>query len=157
MFVTGLLFQSHCSHDSPVDVVFFVCCPARCLVNVKTQLTVRASVFGCAVMLVGILVSCSHGRANPTDMLAKVHFNKIAEEKRREEKRREEKRREETRRDETRRDGVWSVWCMLCGVCAQVHHCHVFFACDGGGAVDFPQRVIFFIASHCSFKHCLTC
>ena len=39
---------------------------------------------------------------------------------------------------------MWSVCCLLCGVCAQVHDFHVFFSCDGGGAVDLPQRVIFF-------------
>ena len=79
-------------------------------------------------------------------MLAKVNFNKIAEEMdmRREEKRREE-RREEKRREEKREDKrVWSVWCMLCGLCAQVYDFHFFFACDGGGAVDLPQRVLFF-------------
>ena len=64
-------------------------------------------------MLVGILVSCSHGRGNPTDMLAKVNFNKIAEEM---DMRREEKRREK-----------WSETSTVCGVCAQVHDFHVFF------------------------------
>ena len=44
MFVTGLFFQRRRPHDSPVDVAFFVCCPAWCLVNVKTQLTVRIRV-----------------------------------------------------------------------------------------------------------------
>ena len=98
--------------------------------------------FFCAVMLIGILVSCSHGRAFPTDMLAKVNFNKIADEMDIYEKRNEEK------RDETRQDKrVWSVWCMLCGLCAQVHDFHFFFACGGGGAVDLPQRVIFFCFS----------
>ena len=76
--------------------------------------------FFCAVMLIGILVSCSHGRAFPTDMLAKVNFNKIADEIGYiwEEKKRE-KRRDETRQDKR----VWSVWCMLCGL---VHDFHFF-------------------------------
>ena len=61
-----------------------------------------------AVMLVGILVSCSHGRANLTDILAKVNFNKIAEEMnmKREKKKRKETRRDETRRDDTRQESV---------------------------------------------------
>ena len=58
--------------------------------------------FFCAVILVGILVSCSHGRANPTDMLAKVNFNKIAEEM-------------DMRRDETRQEsGPCGVCCVAC-------------------------------------------
>ena len=77
--------------------------------------------FFCAVMLVGILVSCSLGQAHPTDMLAKVNFNTIAEEM---DMRREEKR----RRDETRRDDTVCVPCgVCCGVCAHVHDFHVFF------------------------------
>ena len=65
------------------------------------------------VMLGGILVSCSHGRANATGMLAKVTFNKIAQEmdmrgeERRGEESREEKRRE-TRRCVVR--VVYVVW-----------------------------------------------
>ena len=99
--------------------------------------------FFCAVMLIGILVSCSHGRAFPTEMLAKVNFNKIADEMDIYEKRREEK------RDETRQDTIRE--CGPCGVCcvACVHKYMIFtffFAC-GGGAVDLPQRVIFFCFS----------
>ena len=90
----------------------------------KKQTNNTVMKFFCAVMLVGILASCSHGPANPTDMLAKVNFNKIAGEM---DMRREEKRKE-TRRDETRQDKrVWSVWCMLCGLCAQVHDFHLLF------------------------------
>ena len=101
-----------------------------------------------AVMLVGILVSCSHGRAEPTDMFSKVNFNKIVEEMG---MRREEK------RDESRRDGVWSVWCMLCGVCAQVHDFHVFFL---HAVVVVPltfHNMSSFFASRCSFKHFSLC
>ena len=68
--------------------------------------------FFCAVMLIGILVSCSHGRAFPTDMLAKVNFNKIADEMDIYEKRREERR--ETRQDKTRECGPCGVCCVAC-------------------------------------------
>ena len=88
----------------------------------KKQTNTRVMKFFCVVMLVGILVSCSHGRANPTDMLAKV------------------------RRDETVCGPCGVLWC---GVRAQEQDFHVFFffACDGGGAVDFPRRVILFCFS----------
>ena len=57
-------------------------------------------------MLVGIFVSYSHDRATPTDILAKVNFNQIAEEidVRREDKKREEKRRRKRREGERERD-----------------------------------------------------
>ena len=96
--------------------------------------------FFCAVMLIGILVSCSHGRAFPTDMLAKVFHQDCGRDGY--EKRREEKK-DETRRDETREYGPCGVCCVAC-----VHKYMIFtrfFACDGGGAVDLPQRVIFFL------------
>ena len=46
----------------------------------KIQKNNKAMKFFCTVMLVGTLVSCSHGRADPTDMLVKVNFNMIVEE-----------------------------------------------------------------------------
>ena len=69
--------------------------------------------FFCAVTLVGILVSCSRGRAFPTEMLAKVNFNKIADEMDIYEKRREEKR-DETRQDKIRELGPCGVCCVAC-------------------------------------------
>ena len=59
------------------------------------------------------------------DMLAKVNFNKIAE--------------------ETRQESVVRVVYVVWLVCTRTSF-H-FFACDGGGAVDLPQRVIFFFFS----------
>ena len=71
-----------------------------------------------------------------------------------------ERQREDQRRQkrEERRDGVWSVWCMLCGVCAQVRvFTCFFFACDGVGAVDLPQRVFFLLlAAVSSIFHMLS-
>ena len=81
----------------------------------KKQTNNTVMKFFCAVMLVGILASCSHGPANPTDMLAKVNFNKIAGEiDMRREKKRREKRRDETRRDKTRECGPCGVCCVAC-------------------------------------------
>ena len=64
-------------------------------------------------MLIGMLVSCSHGRANKIaeemdtrreEKRREEKRRERREEKRREEKRREEKRREEKRREEKRRE-----------------------------------------------------
>ena len=80
--------------------------------------------FFCAVLLIGILVSCSHGRAFPRDMLAKVNFNKIEEEmdKRREEKRKET-RQDKTRQDKTRQESVVRVVWPVCTTTYMIFTC----------------------------------
>ena len=103
-------------------------------------------------MLIGILVSCSHGRAFPTDMLAKVNFNKIADEMDIYEKRREEKR-DETRQDKIRECGPCGVCCVACV------HKYMIFTFFLRVVVVVPltfHNVSSFFASRCSFKHCFT-